>query len=557
MSVEFRGFSYKYKAGYDWVLRDLNFKIEPGEFVLIAGRSGSGKSTIIRCINGLIPHKYGGVYEGDVLVNGERVSDLSLQEISSHVGTVMQDVEKQLVASRVEEDVAFGLCNLGLPRNVILERVRNALEEAGISHLSRRLCYELSGGQKQKAAIAGVIAFNPEIFLFDEPLSNLDPASRVETVEFLRGKWEEGKTIIVVEHKLEDLIRGGVQRIILIDSGRIVFDGSPEKLINAPNSLIELQVPMDMYLLKTLIKKGLKPPRRNFREWLKRNVNYEKLPSCNKGGSQGKVRIAFRNVSFTYPSGVEALKDINLEIREGERIAILGNNGAGKSTLALLMIGILKPTKGEVLVDGTPTTSFTIAQLARKIGIAFQNPNHMLFSKTVYDEVAFGPRNIGFSEDKIRKVVENTLKICSIDHLRDRSPFITSFGERRRITVASILSMLPEILVIDEPSSGQDYKSYTEFMNFIVSLMGRMVVKTLIIITHNIDLAVQYGDRGIFMSEGKIVADGPLKKLLTKDEVLKRCNIRRTSLVELGLYLSNGECCYTPSEIINSVKIRR
>ncbi|HDM24104.1 ABC transporter ATP-binding protein [archaeon] len=515
MIVEVEGLTFTYAGKREPALRDVELGIDKGELVLLVGRSGSGKSTLLKCINGLIPNRYQGAYRGEVRVNGIVVQGASLTVLSRVVGTVLQEVGKQLVLSKVEDDVAFGPCNLCLPRREIKRRVYNALERVDALHLKDRDVNELSGGEKQRVAIAGVLALDPPVILMDEPMANLD-SEGVKLVQcYIKELRERGKTVVVAEHRAEEILEVGVDRIVILDRGRIVEETEDEEVLKKYTDVIK--VPARLF----------KKPKMG--QSIKVNASREDI--------QGPVVVKFENVYFSYDD-IPALKGVSLEIREGERIALLGNNGAGKSTLAKLMLGLIKPTRGRVIVYGMDTREKEVYELAPFVGLVFQDPFNMLFAPTVREELSYGPRNLGVNPDEINRRVEETAQRCGVHHLLNYSPFASSHGEKKRICVSSILTMMPRILILDEPTAGQDYASYTAFMNFIQRLKGR--VRTLILITHDTDLAIEYSDRTIILADGKVIADGPTREILANREYLKAGRIRETSLVRVGRELTEG-----------------
>ena len=483
--VEINNLSFTYENRTDPALDKVDLAIDSHDFVLLAGASGSGKSTLLKCINGLIPHRYLGQYSGEVRVRDQPVPKSLFLKLSLTVGTVLQEADKQLVSSIVEDDVAFGPGNLALPRDEIERRVMHSLESMDILQLQRRSIFEISGGQKQRLAIADVLAMEPDILLFDEPLANLDSNGVKLMQGIFRDFHNSGKTIIVAEHRTEEVLRANPNRIVVIDKGRIVADKKdPEALIEFGDVI---KIPAEYVLRRNLkAENELAPPTTE--------------ATSPKNQQLGQELIRVENLNFEYPGGIMALKDLNLTIREGERIALLGNNGAGKSTLALSLVGLLKPTSGRVLVMGQDTRKQTTSEIARAVCLVFQSPFSMLFAKTVRNELSFGPKNIGVPPDMISKIVPETAKQCSISHLLENSPFASSFGEKKRICVGSVLTMEPKCIILDEPTAGQDFKSYSNFMNFICSLSER--VKSFIVITHDPDLAIEYTDRSIVLNAG-------------------------------------------------------
>jgi energy-coupling factor transport system ATP-binding protein len=414
-----------------------------------------------------------------------------------------------------------------------------------ILQFRERSIFALSGGQKQRLAIAGVLAMEPDIVLFDEPLANLDSNGVRLMQDALRGLREQGKTIIVAEHRTEEVLRANPDRIVVFDKGRLVANSTdPEVLIDFSDVL---KTPAEFALRKRLPLEMRKVPL----DCLLSPVPTVRKPVTTLGLGEELVRI--ENLTFEYPGGIRAIDGVTLSIDEGERVAILGNNGAGKSTLALNMIGILKPTQGRILVSGRDTRELPVSEIAESVGIVFQNPFSMLFAKTVREELAFGPKNIGVKPEEISELIPHVASQCTIEHLLDKSPFASSYGEKKRICVGAVLTMRPECIILDEPTSGQDYRSYSEFMDFICSLSGR--VRSLILITHDTDLAVEYTDRAVILKEGRIVVDGPTRKVLADPRNLIENSIRETSLIALSRRATHGQSVLPLGELFNILQV--
>jgi energy-coupling factor transport system ATP-binding protein len=519
--IEISDLSFMYENRADPALEKLSLAIDEHEFALLAGASGSGKSTLLKCINGLIPHRYVGEYSGDVKVRGQSVSSSRFLQLSLTVGTVLQEADKQLVSSIVEDDVAFGPGNLALPREEIERRVKYGLESMDILGLRERSIFAISGGQKQRLAIADVLAMKPDILLFDEPLANLDSNGVKLMQSIFRTLHATGKTIIVAEHRTEEVLKADPTRVVVIDKGRLMADSTDPRVLVKFRKVIK--VPAEYFLegqLQTIPATAWTP---------------ETFPPPTP--SEELIRI--EGMNFEYSGGIKALNDINLTVREGERIALLGNNGAGKSTLALSLIGLLKPTSGNVLIRGRDTRKLPTSEIARSVCLVFQSPFSMLFARTVREELSFGPKNLNVDPAEIARIVPEAAIRCSIAHLLEKSPFASSFGEKKRICVAAVLTMQPKCIILDEPTSGQDYKSYSNFMDFICSLQEH--VKSFVVITHDPDLAIEYTDRSIVLNDGKIIADGPTRQVLADRSILRRGAIRETSLIELSLKATHGE----------------
>jgi energy-coupling factor transport system ATP-binding protein len=543
-AIEINDLSFTYENRTTPALDHINLRIEDQESVLLAGASGSGKSTLLKCINGLIPHRYVGEYSGEVSLRGKSVADSALHELSLIVGTVLQEPDKQLISSSVEDDVAFGPCNLALPRSEIEDRVQRSLASMEILQFRERSIFALSGGQKQRLAIAGVLAMEPDIVLFDEPLANLDSNGVKLMQDVLRSLREQGKTVIVAEHRTEEILRANPTRVVVFDKGRLVADSTdPEVLIDFSDVL---KTPAEYALKRHLSAEKRKAAIDAF---LSPVSAKQRLPAAS---DLGQELVRTENLTFEYPGSIKALDKVTLSIHEGERVAILGNNGAGKSTLALNMIGILKPTQGRILVSGKDTRELSVSDIAESVGIVFQNPFSMLFAKTVREELAFGPKNIGFTPEQISELIPQTASQCTIDHLLDKSPFASSYGEKKRICVGAVLTMRPKCIILDEPTSGQDYRSYSEFMDFICSLSER--VRSLILITHDTDLAVEYTDRAVILKDGRVVVDGPTRKVLADPRNLIENSIRETSLITLSRKLTHGQSVLPLRELVNELK---
>lgn len=518
--IEISNLSFTYENRNDRALDNINLQIRNKDFLLLAGASGSGKSTLIKCINGLIPHRYVGEYSGEVKIRGQPVPDARFLQLSLTVGTVLQEADKQLVSSIVEDDVAFGPGNLALPRLEIDRRVKQGLAAMDILGLRERSIFGISGGQRQRVAISDVLAMEPDILLFDEPLANLDSNGVRLMQSIFRTLHDSGKTVIVSEHRTEEVLRANPTRVAVIDKGRLIAESENPKVLGKFRDV--LKVPAEYFLGNDLQTAGT-PTNTPFASY---------APSTEE-------LIRVDDLSFEYSGGIKALQHVNLTIHAGERVALLGNNGAGKSTLALSLVALLRPTTGRVIVHGKDTRDLSTSEIARTLCLVFQSPFSMLFARTVRDELSFGPKNLGFAAEEISKIVPETAGRCSIAHLLDNSPFASSFGEKKRICVASVLTMQPECIVLDEPTAGQDYRSYTNFMNFICSLRER--VKSFIVITHDPDLAIEFTDRAIVLNDGKIIADGPTHKVLADHAILKEGAIRETSLIELSLKATQGK----------------
>ena len=431
--------SFKYRTRPELAIENISFELRPGEILLIAGSSGCGKTTLARCINGLIPRSYRGERQGKVLLHGKDVSEMPIAEVSQTVGTLLQDPERQIVASNVYNEIAFGPENLGLPREEVIQRVEGALKRLGIEHLREQQTFDLSGGEKQKVALAGLLALNPSILLLDEPLASLDPASSYEALEVFRGLADEGKTIILIEHRVEDAIATRPERLMYMEAGQIKYMGPITDLPTVINHK-EVKLPAE-WVVKRIQQRG------------------EKINKVEpvKSAEGGEALVIFEHVDFRYNEDSPfILKDVNLEIRRGDLIAVLGPNGAGKSTLIKHAIGLLKPTNGRVLVESKDTRSLSVAQIARVLGFVFQSPTHMLYAPTVREELEFGPKNLGFRKEVMQKAVAGSIETVNLQGFEEYPPLGLSFGQQKRTTIAAVLAMQSRIMVMDEPTAGQD-----------------------------------------------------------------------------------------------------
>lgn len=514
-AVVVENLSFRYHTRSEQAIQDISFELWPGEILLVAGASGCGKTTLIRCINGLIPRSYKGDLCGRVLLHGQDTVNMRLADISRIVGTVLQDPEKQIMGSYVSDEVAFGLENLGLPRERILAAVEETLQYLRIHHLRDRETFYLSGGEKQKVAIAGTLAMRPSILLLDEPLANLDPFSAREALDMIRRLADEGRTIIIIEHRVEDVLSIRPDKVLLLEQGKQHYFGDLEGFTRTVEyGEVKLPAPLVLEKAKDRQERGIVSPA--FADQINAN----------------EPLVLFEDVTFGYEEGTAVLHDINLAIYSGDMIAILGPNGAGKTTLVKHAIGLLKPTSGRVVVAGQDTRQTSTAQLARTMGYVFQSPSHMLFAPTVREELAFGPRNLGYRAEDIQAGVAEAIRVLNLNGLEEYSPLALSFGQQKRVSIAAILAMRSRILAMDEPTAGQDYRNYMEFMDSILRLPYFSAV---LFITHDLDLAICYANRVILMDDGRIVADGKPEETLSQPELLRECHLYPTSLLQTNL----------------------
>jgi energy-coupling factor transport system ATP-binding protein len=455
---------------------------------------------------------------------------MTLARISQMVGTVLQDPERQILGTRVVNEVAFGLENLGMSRSEITQRVEAALQRLGIVHLRDRETFHLSGGEKQKVALAGILAMHPSLLLLDEPLASLDPASAQEALALVRRLVDEGMAVIMVEHRVEDVLSIRPDRVMFLEEGQSRYQGSIQGLYEVVD-YHEIKIPAPMVMQRAASEPP--PPEVKFSPAVVASEPSASRPSGQDNG-HGEPLVRFEGVCFEYESGVEVLEGINLDIRRGEVIAILGPNGAGKTTLVKHAIGLLKPKSGRVLVGGTDTRHLSVARIASTLGYVFQSPSHMLFAPTVQEELAFGPRNLGHKPQVIEKEVKEALEIVNLSEREKDPPLALSFGQQKRVSIAAILAMHSRILVMDEPTAGQDYKNYMDFMDAILQLPG---FEAILFITHDVDLAVIYATRVLLVNQGRLVADGKPQEVMGDFERLQANRIVPTSLLKANLEL--------------------
>ena len=529
--------SFRYRTRTELAIEDLSFEVPAGELLLIAGSSGCGKTTLARCLNGLIPRSYRGERRGHVHLDGTEVAEMQIAVVAQTVGTLLQDPERQIVASSVFNEVAFGPENLGLPRVEVIQRVEAAVARLKIDHLLGRETFSLSGGEKQKVALAGVLAMNPSILLLDEPLASLDPASAREALEIFRSLADEGKTVLLIEHRVEDALHARPDRLLYLENGRTVYLGP----------IHELPAGIDYHEVKLPA------------EWVVQKVRadgaaQQTIPVPRELVA-GEDLVVFEDVDFRYgEDNPLVLEGVNLSVRRGDLIGLLGPNGAGKSTLVKHAIGLLKPTRGRVLVGGVDTRRASVAQIARRVGYVFQSPTHMLYAPTVREELEFGPHNLRFSPDVMAEAVASSVSTLRLTGLEEYPPLGLSFGQQKRTTIASVLAMRSRILIMDEPTAGQDFANYTHFMNELcgdqdggASVLAANFDATLFI-THDLDLVLTYSNRVLLFGEGRIVADGPPEVVLANKSLLEQYRVIPTSLLELNLRLLPKTGRFLPAE---------
>lgn len=538
--IEFSDYSFKYHSQITPTLHDINLTVYKGEKVLIVGPSGSGKSTIGHCINGLVPFSYKGEAAGSLKIMGKDAGSLDIFSRSKMVGTVLQDPDGQFIGLTVGEDIAFSLENDCMEQGIMKDLVEETAKMVEMNEHLQSSIHHLSGGQKQRVALAGVMVDKVEIILFDEPLANLDPATGKYAIELIdRIHKETNKAVIIIEHRLEDVLHCHVDRIIVVDEGRIVADMSPDKLLSS-------KVLENSHIREPLYVKAVKYAGCNVTEDMKPSQLHsfsiesckEKLLEWFEEVKQAEPKettaplLELKNVSFSYAPGIETLQGISLLIEKGEMISIVGKNGAGKSTLSKLICGFEKLRSGRILFKGQDITNDTIKERSLRIGMVMQNPNHMISKHIVFDEAALGLKIRGVPENEIKERVEETLKICGLYPFRNWPISALSFGQKKRVTIASILVLEPEVIILDEPTAGQDLRHYTEMMDFLAELNRQGI--TIIMITHDMHLMLEYTTRAIVIGEGKIIADESASAILSDEEIIKQANLKETSLLALA-----------------------
>lgn len=506
--------SFRYHTRTTPAIRNINLSLEPGQIMLLAGSSGCGKTTLMRCINGLIPHAYQGTMTGEVLIHGKSVKGMGLSEISKNVGTLLQDPERQILGTYVLNEVCFGLESMGMPRKEMLPIAHRALERLHILHLKDKETFFTSGGEKQKVALAGVLAMEPNILLLDEPLASLDPASAHEALLAFRELADEGLSIMIVEHRVEDVLAIKPEKVVYMDDGEITYSGDTAGLLEAVD-YSRIKLPADVIARRA-----------------KGKVHPVSLPTVPQLEPESQALVSFQDVRFQYKEDTpEVLHGINLEVRAGEVIAILGHNGSGKTTMVKHALGLLKPTSGKVLLEGVDSKKSTIATAAKTIGYVFQSPSQMLFAPTVREELAYGPQNLGFTKEQVEENVDWAIETVHLEEELPTPPLALSFGQQKRVSIASVLSMRSRVLMMDEPTAGQDYWNYQAFMDTILQTPG---FDAIIFITHDLDLALIYANRVVVLYGGEIVADGHPQDVLLDDEKLKKWRLLPTSLLKLN-----------------------
>lgn len=537
--ISFNQFTFQYDAQAEAMLKDISFDIAKGEKVLILGPSGSGKSTLAQCLNGIIPNIHKGQAQGQVRIDGQDIFKQSIYDKSQLVSTVLQDPDGQFIGLTVAEDLAFALENDCADQSEMKDKVALWAERLDLTSLLNHRPQDLSGGQKQRVSLAGVLIDESPILLFDEPLANLDPKSGQETIDLIDKIHKEvGATTIIIEHRLEDVLYRPVDRILLVNEGELIFNGSPDELLSS-TLLLENGIREPLYV--TVLRQLGFDTRsaQNLSQLDALDLSDLALPDRvlkDKRASSSDSILKVEGLSVSYGDNPTIIEDLSFSLKKGERLAIVGKNGAGKSTLAKALCGFV-PSQGKLTYEGQDISQDSIAERSERIGFVLQNPNQMISQTMIFDEVALGLRLRGIEEAEVEERVHEVLKTCGLYSFRKWPISALSFGQKKRVTIASILVLKPEIIILDEPTAGQDYKTYTDIMNFLDSLQKQG--HTIVMITHDMQLMLEYSDRCLVVVEGEIIADDKPVTILNQKDLLESANLKQTSLYTLGQKLSS------------------
>ncbi len=539
--ISFEDFGFQYTAQAEPTLYNIDLKVRKGEKLLIAGPSGCGKSTLAHCINGLVPNSYPGKTTGKLTIGGKNALEMGLFDLSKIVGTVLQDSDGQFIGLTVAEDIAFALENDGIPRGEMHDQVEKIAELVDVKAVLHHAPHEISGGQKQRVGLGGVMVGQVDVLLFDEPLANLDPTTGKQAIVLIDEiQKRTGCAVIIIEHRVEDALYRSVDRIVVMGDGRIQYDGDPDTLLSL--DLLQekgIREPLYVTALKyagVTITPDMRPSflpelklsedqKAQVRHWFARQPKTEETPQQN-------VLLQAENIDFTYDGGHHALRGISATVHKGEMLSIVGTNGAGKSTFSKVICGFEKPQKGTLTLNGTDLATLSIKERADHIGYVMQNPNQMISKTQIFDEVALGLRNRGVAEEEIRPRVEETLKICGLYPFRNWPVSALSYGQKKRVTIASILVLQPEMILLDEPTAGQDLKHYTEIMDFLKELNRQGV--TVVLITHDMHLMLEYTPRAIVFHAGQVIADKSAAEVLNDPAIVEKAHLKETSLYHLS-----------------------
>ncbi|HIF9111043.1 TPA: ABC transporter ATP-binding protein [Photobacterium damselae] len=541
MSIVFDNFTFKYWALEKPTLKNINLTINKGEKIVIVGPSGSGKSTLGQCLNGLIPHAIKGDCSGTLTINGQDTQKLKLDDCTSMVGTVLQDTDGQFVGLSVGEDIAFVLENQMIEQKEMHNIVQATADMMDLTSIIDLSPFDLSGGQKQRVSLAGVMVDDVEILLFDEPLASLDPKTGKAAIEIIDDLHQKtGKTVIIIEHRLEDVLHRPVDRIIMMERGEIVADLTPNQLL-ASSLLTEHGIREPLYL--TALKEAgcniteqdnpayfNQMPLEKFKPQVEHWFTQAKLPEHQ---TSQEVLLSLNNLAYSYDGERQTLQNVSFDVHKGEFVAVLGKNGSGKSTLTRLIMGVLEPDQGTICLNGEDLTNSTIFERSQRIGVVMQNPNHMISHHMIFDEVASGLRNRGMAEEIVEEKVYAMLELCGLGRYRDWPIDALSYGQKKRVTIATILVLEPELLILDEPTAGQDYHHYTMMMEFVKELNQKLGI-TIMIVSHDMHLVLEYTDRAVVICDSELLADEAVNSVFSQPELLDKANLTVTSLYSLA-----------------------
>ena len=562
--IEFDNVSFKYRVQQEPTLKDINLKIYPGEKILIAGQSGSGKSTLAHCLNALIPCSYRGDMSGTLRVCGEEPAKLGVFGMSRKVGTVLQDTDGQFIALTVAEDIAFALENDMVPQGQMFERVKEVADKLDITNLLKSAPGELSGGQKQRVSLGGVMVCDVKVLLFDEPLANLDPATGKRTIALIDEIMKrEDMTVVIIEHRLEDVLFRDVDRVILMDQGRIIADMTPDELLSS--DLLKLNGIREPLYISALKNAGcdITPESHpqhietmDISSYKDRVQRWYTSAREKKNHVYDRELLSVKNLSFSYDGRKTVVDNVSFDIKKGEIVALVGKNGAGKSTLASLISGFYLPTSGVITLKGQDMSELSIKQRGDKIGFCMQSPNQMISKPMLYDEVALGLKVRGVPDVIVEEKVKRILTICGLYPYRNWPVSALSFGQKKRVSIASILVLDPLMLILDEPTAGQDYQHYTEIMEFLLDIRKKLDM-TILIITHDMHLMLEYTDRTLVLADGKLLMDAAPEEVLTNDVICDEAYLKRTSLYDLAIKCGIKDVNEFASRFIEDERSRR
>jgi energy-coupling factor transport system ATP-binding protein len=541
VTIQFSNFSFRYKSLDKPTLKHINLTIEKGEKIVIIGPSGSGKSTLGQCLNGLIPHAIKGEISGSLHINQQDSAGFNMHRYNELVGTVLQDTDSQFVGLTVGEDIAFALENQCVPTIDMYPIVKSTAQMVDLAQMLDKSPQDLSGGQKQRVSLAGILVDDVDILLFDEPLAALDPKTGKKTIEIIDQLHRDaGKTIVLIEHRLEDVLHRAVDRIILMDNGEIVADTTPNELLASTLLATHgIREPLYLSALKAancaidtqdqpahLAHMPLGNYHASVSAWFATSA-----PLVEPSEQQKLLTIS--GLTYSYDGEKNALDDVSFSVNKGEFVSILGKNGSGKSTITKLVMGVIEPDAGHITLAGQDLAELTIFERSQRVGVVMQNPNHMISHHMIFDEIAFGLRNRGVEADVIEQKVQQVLALCGLNKYRGWPIEALSYGQKKRVTIASILALEPEVLILDEPTAGQDHRSYTAMLAFIRQLNKTLGI-TVIIISHDMHLVLEYTTRSIVLSDSKLIADAPMTEVFSQPKLLEQANLATTSLYQLA-----------------------